>query len=61
MTADGGGASVSVVIATHNRPQLLAKAVAAAVEQVYDGPVEVIAVFDQTTPQMNLQRADGHR
>lgn len=47
---------VSVVIATRNRPELLARAVDAALAQDYDGPVEVIAVFDQADPVAGLAR-----
>lgn len=39
--------TVSVVIATRGRPELLRKAVSAALTQQYDGPVEVLVVFDQ--------------
>lgn len=38
---------VSVVIATRGRPKLLRNAVRAAFAQSYDGPMEVIVVFDQ--------------
>jgi glycosyltransferase involved in cell wall biosynthesis len=41
--------SVSVVIATHNRPELLRKALGAvlAQAQTYDGAVDCVVVFDQ--------------
>ncbi len=52
---------VSVVIATRDRPQLLAKAVSAALAQDYDGPIEVIAVFDRTEPVMELEQDGEHR
>jgi len=38
---------VSAIIATRDRPELLAKAVAAALGQDYAGVVEVVVVFDQ--------------
>ncbi|MDQ1529937.1 MAG: hypothetical protein QOE37_42 [Microbacteriaceae bacterium] len=38
---------VSVIIATRGRPQLLRKAVTAALDQAYAGRIEVIVVFDQ--------------
>jgi glycosyltransferase involved in cell wall biosynthesis len=50
---------VSVVIATRNRPELLAKAVSAVLGQDYDGPIEVIAVFDQSEAVMDLERTRG--
>jgi len=52
---------VSVVIATRNRPELLAKAVTAATYQDHDGPVEVLAVFDQAEPVPGLARRLRHR
>jgi len=39
--------SVSVVIATRGRPELLRKAVSAALSQDYSGSLEVLVVFDQ--------------
>jgi glycosyltransferase involved in cell wall biosynthesis len=42
---------VSVVIATVDRPALLRRAVSAAIEQEYDGPVEVVVVHDRTAPR----------
>ena len=39
--------AVTVVIATRGRPGLLRKAIAAALEQEYAGPLEVLVVFDQ--------------
>jgi glycosyltransferase involved in cell wall biosynthesis len=52
---------VSVVVATRNRPELLAKAVSAALAQDYDGPLEVIAVFDQAEPAGDLERTGSQR
>jgi glycosyltransferase involved in cell wall biosynthesis len=52
---------VTAVIATRNRPELLAKAVAAVLDQDYDGPIEVIAVFDQAEPVSGLEREDPWR
>ena len=42
--------SVSVVIATRDRPQMLREAARAALTQEYDGLVELVLVFDQSTP-----------
>jgi glycosyltransferase involved in cell wall biosynthesis len=56
----GVSPGVSVVIATRNRPELLAKAVSAALAQDYDGPIEVITVFDQAEPMHELAR-NGER
>jgi glycosyltransferase involved in cell wall biosynthesis len=42
--------SVSVVVPTHNRPQLLAKTVHSILNQRYPGPLEVLVVFDRQDP-----------
>jgi len=46
--------SVSVVIATRDRPELLRRAIAAIRDQAYDGPIEIVVVFDQTEPDQSL-------
>jgi glycosyltransferase involved in cell wall biosynthesis len=46
--------SVSVVIPTRDRPELMRAAVRAALTQEYDGPIEVVVVFDQSTPDQGL-------
>jgi glycosyltransferase involved in cell wall biosynthesis len=40
--------AVSVVIPTRNRPELMRGAVRAALTQEYDGPIEVVVVYDQS-------------
>lgn len=52
---------VSVVIATRDRPELLQRAVTAALEQEYDGDLEVVVVFDQSSPQYSLERQTDRR
>jgi len=47
MTAGAAAQPVTVVIATRGRPQMLRTAVRAVLDQRYDGPIEVIVVFDQ--------------
>lgn len=42
--------SVSVVIATRNRPVLLARAITRVMEQDYTGDLECVIVFDQSEP-----------
>jgi glycosyltransferase involved in cell wall biosynthesis len=49
--------SVSVVIATRDRPQLLREAIDAVLTQEYDGRVDVIVVADQSEPDHSLARA----
>lgn len=53
--------SVSVVIATRNRPELLRKAVRSVQQQAYAGRVEVIAVFDQAEPEWDLKSSNEQR
>lgn len=57
MTQSTGPASapaVSVVIATHDRPALLRKALTAVLTQTYDGPIECVVVFDQAPVDTSL-------
>ena len=49
--AKGSAPSVSVVVPTRNRPDLLARCVRAIVGQEYPGSVEVLVVFDQSDPE----------
>lgn len=53
--------SVTVVIATRDRPVLLRRAVESVLEQRYDGDIEVLAIFDQSDPEDDLARDDAHR
>jgi glycosyltransferase involved in cell wall biosynthesis len=42
--------SVTVVIPTHNRPQLMQRALESVLSQEYDGEIEVLVVFDACEP-----------
>lgn len=53
--------AVSVIIATHDRPQLLARAIEAVLGQDYPGPIECVVVFDRADPDKDLARDDPHR
>ena len=53
--------TVSVVVATRDRPWLLAAAVAAIERQDYTGLVECVVVYDQTKPDHVLARSSNHR
>lgn len=44
--------SVSAVIPTRDRPELLARAVRSVLNQSYPGPLECVIVFDQQSPKM---------
>jgi glycosyltransferase involved in cell wall biosynthesis len=52
-----GWPSVGVIIPTRNRPELLANAIAGVVAQDYPGPVRIVVVFDQSTPDRSLVRS----
>jgi glycosyltransferase involved in cell wall biosynthesis len=52
---------VSVVIATRDRPELLALAIASVAAQTYPGVIETIVVFDQSEPDTSLATADATR
>lgn len=47
---------VSVVVATHNRPELLRVAVDAILGQDYDGDIELVIVFDRSEPDHGLEQ-----
>ena len=53
--------ALSAVIATRNRPELLAEAVASVRAQDFDGVVETIIVFDQSEPDDELASDDARR
>jgi hypothetical protein len=64
--ADGGAAGptrapVTVVVATRDRPELLRKALDSILGQRYDGPIDVIVVFDRSDPDTGLVREDPWR
>ena len=55
--------SVSVVIATRDRPQLLRRALAGVLAQRHDAPVEIVLVFDRSEPDHSLTELatqEGH-
>ncbi|MFV2084346.1 glycosyltransferase family 2 protein [Micromonospora sp. LOL_021] len=53
--------TISVVVPTRDRPELLREAIAAIREQDYPAPVEVVVVYDQSTPDTALASDDPHR
>lgn len=52
---------VDVVIATHNRPELLRKALQSVLDQTYEGKITCYLVFDQSDPDVSLERQDPDR
>ena len=53
--------TVSVVIATRDRPEMVREAIAAALAQDVEDPLEVVVVYDQSEPDLTLAREDGSR
>jgi glycosyltransferase involved in cell wall biosynthesis len=47
--------SVSVIVATRDRPELLRRALDSILGQRYAGPIEVLVVFDQSAPDLSLE------
>lgn len=54
-------APVSVVIATHNRPELLQLAISGVMAQDYEGTIECVVVFDKTEPDHSLELSESNR
>ena len=57
VTHQGNGSAVSippvtVIIPTHNRPQLMRRALSSVLAQTYEGDIEVIVVFDACEPEL---------
>jgi GT2 family glycosyltransferase len=62
LSSPGAGApSVSVIVPTRDRPELLRRAIASILAQRYAGPIEVIVVFDQSDPDRSLEQDWGDR
>ncbi len=53
--------SVAVVVPTHDRPEMLRRAIQAIVEQDYPGPIDVVVVFDRTEPDRTLESSTPRR
>jgi glycosyltransferase involved in cell wall biosynthesis len=61
MLPNGELPRVGVVIPTHDRPELLRKALASVLAQDYAGPIEVTVVFDRAEPDESLAQSDPWR
>lgn len=57
----GAWPSVDVVVATRDRPELLALALTGIWNQDYPGHVTIHVVFDQTAPEKGLEGRSGNR
>lgn len=53
--------TVSVVIPTRDRPELLRRCIRDILAQDYPGSIEIIAVFDQSEPDESLERTSHNR
>jgi glycosyltransferase involved in cell wall biosynthesis len=53
--------SVAVVLPTHDRPELLRRAIGAIVDQDYPGQIDVIVVFDRAQPDETLVESSDAR
>jgi glycosyltransferase involved in cell wall biosynthesis len=53
--------SVTTVVPTRDRPELLRAAIDAILNQQYAGHVDVVVVYDQSEPDHGLERAEQHR
>lgn len=53
--------SVGVVIATHERPTLMRRALNSVLDQAYNGMIHVVLVFDRSEPDTTLERQDPQR
>src|SRR5436190_1150731 len=54
--------TLSVVVPTRDRPQLLARALTSIMAQAYPGIIECIVVFDQSQPHLpSMQSREGRR
>lgn len=53
--------AVTVVIPTHNRPEMMRRAVQSVLEQTYNGQIEIIVVFDASDPVLPQVSLPGNR
>src|SRR6478609_2488168 len=53
--------SIGVVIATHNRPELVRRAVDSVLAQDFAGAISVMVVYDRAEPDTTMVREDAHR
>lgn len=53
--------TISTIVATRDRPELLRQTLASIDAQIYDGVIETYVVFDQTEPDLSLEVSDGDR
>ncbi|MEP6666370.1 MAG: glycosyltransferase family 2 protein [Nocardioidaceae bacterium] len=61
MTIPSHDLAVGVVLVTHNRPTLMRRALASILDQDYVGTIDVVVVFDRTSPDHSLELSEPHR
>lgn len=61
MNAAATHPDVAVVVPTHNRPELLRRAIDAILAQDYPGQIDVVVVFDRSEPDQSLARTEDRR
>ena len=49
--------AIGVVVPTRDRPELLTRAIAAILEQDYEGPIRILVVYDQAEPDQRRESA----
>lgn len=52
---------VAVIVPTHDRPELLRRAIGAILDQEYQGHIDIVVVFDRTEPDESLVRSGDSR
>ncbi len=52
---------VTAIVCTHNRPQMMRRAVDAIVAQEYQGRIDVLVVFDKTEPDTSIELTSPNR
>ncbi|MGI9608642.1 MAG: glycosyltransferase family 2 protein [Acidimicrobiales bacterium] len=60
-SADASTPTITTIVATRDRPELLRETLAAIENQDYAGEIETVVVFDQTDPDIDLEVHDGDR
>ncbi len=53
--------SISVLVPTHNRPELVRRALQSILEQDYRGALDVLVVFDRVDPDLSLEQTSPGR
>ncbi len=58
MASSNNDRAVSTVIATHNRPKLVRRAIEGVLSQKHDADIEIVLVFDNSEPDRSLEQND---